>query len=498
LYAAVANGKLKIERTQSSCPKTFYVCFNMRIKNILVLVLILASGLAFMFSETGCASIVPPSGGPRDSLPPIIVSVTPENETLNFNAREIKIEFDEYVELNDIYKNLIVSPFPKRMPEVSRKLRTVTVKIKDTLQPNTTYVYNFANAIKDLNEGNKGKDLLYVVSTGTYIDSMQLSGVVKMAATGKADSTLSVMLYSNLDDSAVVKERPRYVTTVDSSGIFFFRYLAPGQYRLFATKDESGSYMYNEEQIFAFADSVITIAPEPPAPVRLWAYQPEKKKEEEERETEINEKEKRLKYTTSLESKKQDLLKAFTIKFDNPLKTFDTTKMSLTMDTVFRPVKDYKITLDSTARIVTINVPWLEDTTYNLILEKEFASDSINRQIVRNDTIQFKTKSRDDYGQVKITFVDVDLDRNPVLLIAQGSSVLNAFPIPASRIVQLQLYPPGDYDMKILYDTNKNLKWDAGQFFGERRQPELIEQIDRKLNVKPRQWETDFEIRKSK
>jgi hypothetical protein len=168
------------------------------------------------------------------------------------------------------------------------------------------------------------------------------------------------------------------------------------------------------------------------------------------------------------------------------------------MDTVFRPVKDYKITLDSTARIVTINVPWLEDTTYNLILEKEFASDSINRQIVRNDTIQFKTKSRDDYGQVKITFVDVDLDRNPVLLIAQGSSVLNAFPIPASRIVQLQLYPPGDYDMKILYDTNKNLKWDAGQFFGERRQPELIEQIDRKLNVKPRQWETDFEIRKSK
>ncbi|GAB3415438.1 Ig-like domain-containing domain [Niabella aquatica] len=472
----------------------------MRVKNILVFVLILASALAFMSSETGCASIVPPSGGPRDSLPPVIISVTPENETLNFNAREIKIEFDEYVELNDIYKNLIVSPFPKLMPEVSRKLRTVTVKIKDTLQPNTTYVYNFANAIKDLNEGNKGKDLLYVVSTGTYIDSMQLSGVVKMAATGKADSTLSVMLYSNLDDSAIVKERPRYVTTVDSSGIFFFRYLAPGKYRLFATKDESGSYMYNEEQIFAFADSVITIAPEPPAPVRLWAYQPEKRKDDEaaEPETTINEKEKRLKFRTSLEANKQDLLKAFTITFENPLKTFDTTKMRLTIDTTFRRVNGYKFTLDSTARVITMNMPWLEDTTYHLILEKEFASDSINRQIVRNDTITFKTKSRNDYGQVKITFVDVDLDRNPVLLITQGTTVLNAFPIPASRIVQLQLYPPGDYDMKILYDTNKNQKWDPGQFFGERRQPELIDAIDRKLNVKPNQWETDFEIRKGK
>ncbi|MCH5690141.1 Ig-like domain-containing protein [Niabella sp. W65] len=146
------------------------------------------------------------------------MSVNPENKTLNFKQKEIKIEFDEYVELNDIYKNLIVSPLPKIMPDVSRKLRTVTVKIKDTLQPNTTYVYNFANAIKDLNEGNKGKDLLYVVSTGNYIDSMELSGRVKMARTGKADSTLSVMLYSNLDDSAVMKERPRYVTTVDSSG----------------------------------------------------------------------------------------------------------------------------------------------------------------------------------------------------------------------------------------------------------------------------------------
>src|SRR5690606_6091219 len=108
-------------------------------------------------------------------------------------------------------------------------------------------------------------------------------------------------------DSAVVKERPRYITTLDSSGVFFFRYLAPGTYRLFAMKDEGGSYLYNGEQIFAFADSLVTISPEPPAPVRLWAYQAEKPREETEREpVELDRKEKRLKYKTNLEGGKQD------------------------------------------------------------------------------------------------------------------------------------------------------------------------------------------------
>ncbi|MCH5600197.1 Ig-like domain-containing domain [Niabella ginsengisoli] len=472
--------------------------FHMRAKNILFVGLILASAIALLFSETGCASIVPPSGGPRDSLPPVIVSVIPENQTLNFNAKEIKIEFDEYVELNDPYKNLLISPFPKINPEVTRKLRTVTVKIKDTLQPNTTYVYNFANTIKDLNEGNQGKDLLYVVSTGTYVDSMELSGNVRMAKTGKADSTLSVMLYNNLDDSAIVKERPRYIARVDTTGTFFFRFLAPGKYRLYAMKDESGMYMYNGEQIFAFADSVVTIAPEPPAPVRMWAYEPEKRKEEDmDEETEIDEKEKRLKFNTNLEASQQDLLSAFIMTFDNPLKTFDTTKMSLSMDSTFRPITGHRFTLDSTAKIVTMNLPWLEDTTYNLVLEKEFASDSLNRQIFRKDTITFKTKARTDYGQVRINFVDIEMDRNPVLLITQGETIKNAFPIPANRVIELQLYNPGEYDMKILYDKNKNGKWDPGEFFVEHRQPELINDIDRKLIVRPDRME-DFELKKGR
>ncbi|GAB3015193.1 Ig-like domain-containing protein [Niabella terrae] len=467
----------------------------MRLRNLLITVLALICLAALALMDTGCANIVPPSGGPKDTLPPVIVGVDPPNETLHFDKKEIKILFDEYVELEDVYKNMVISPFPRLMPEVTRKLRTVTVKIKDSLQPNTTYVYNFANVIKDLNEGNRGKDLLYVFSTGNYFDSLELSGNVRMANTGKADSTLTVMLYSSMEDSVITKERPRYITRVDTSGTFFFRFLAPGTYRVYAMKDEGGSYLFNGEQVFAFADSPVVISPTPPPPVRLWAYQPARVRETDDEADEPDPKEKRLKLQSNLEGEQQDILKAFTISFLDPLKTFDTTKMRLSLDSNFTPAPEYHFSLDSTHKVITMNVPWQEDTLYNLILEKEFAADSLDRTIARQDTIRFRTRSRNDYGQAEIKFVDIDLDRHPVLLIGQGEAVRDAFAIPADRTIRLQLYNPGEYDMRILYDRNGNLQWDTGEFFKEHRQPELIDGISRKLVIKPNQWKTEFEVR---
>jgi hypothetical protein len=476
--------------------KTFYVCY-MQIKGFLCFILIISCTAVLLLVESGCANVVPPSGGPRDTIPPTIVSVDPPHETTNFNAKEIKIVFDEYVELNDVYKNLLISPLPKVMPEVTRKLKTVTVKIKDTLTPNTTYVYNFARVIKDVNEGNPAKDLLYVVSTGNYFDSLQLSGNVKMARTGKADSTLVVMLHSNMDDSAVVQERPRYITRVDTSGTFFFRYLAPGTYRIYALKDESGSYLYNGEQIFAFADSPVVVSATPPEPIQLWAYAPEKKKEDAtDAAVEINKKEKRLKFTTNLDASKQDILKAFEMKFESPLKNFDSSKIAVSIGSDFQPFRDYKLTLDSTRRLLTMNVQWLQDTTYNLVLQKDFASDSLDRQLLKADTITFTTKAQKDYGQVRITFVNLDLSKNPLLLLNQGEQTKYSFPLTGD-VFQMQYCVPGEYDMEIVYDTNQNGKWDPGEFFVEKRQPEMVTHLDRKLVVKA-DWETEFEIKLAK
>src|SRR4051812_16896485 len=201
--------------------------------------------------QTGCANIIPPTGGPRDSLPPKLVSVNPRDSARNFNGKKIVLEFNEFVQIDNIQENLLVSPVPKINPIVDSKLRTVTVTVKDTLQPNTTYAINFGNAIKDINEGNVLKDFTYRFTTGTHLDSLRLTGKVIIAKTGKNDSTLIVMLHTSQDDSAVIKEKPRYIAWVQKDGSFTFNNLPSGSFAMFALKDEGGQHRYlSNSQLF--------------------------------------------------------------------------------------------------------------------------------------------------------------------------------------------------------------------------------------------------------
>src|ERR1700730_13372192 len=228
---------------------------------------------------SGCANMIPPSGGPRDSIPPVLLNASPVDSTRNFSGSKIIFTFNEFVELNNIQENLIVSPVPAIQPIVESHLRTITVRIKDTLQPNTTYSLNFGKAIRDINEGNELKNFTYVFSTGNYFDSLELTGKVIVAETGKPDSTLIVLLHRSLDDSAIVNERPRYFTKVDSNGNYHFKNLPPGTFRLYALKDEGGSKRYqSKKQLFGFADQPIQISRSNPA-VTLYAYnEPEETK----------------------------------------------------------------------------------------------------------------------------------------------------------------------------------------------------------------------------
>ena len=117
--------------------------------------------LALLVNATGCANIIPPTGGARDSLPPFLVTALPKDSTLNFNEKKIVLTFNEYVQLdNNINENIVVSPNPDNQPILENKLRTVTVKLKDSLKPNTTYAINFGNGIQDVNEKILSETLL--------------------------------------------------------------------------------------------------------------------------------------------------------------------------------------------------------------------------------------------------------------------------------------------------------------------------------------------------
>lgn len=215
-----------------------------------------------------CANRGTPQGGPKDEDPPVIVKSEPENFTTNFNEKEIKIYFDEYIKIKDIQKNLIISPPMDPMPEITplgSASKHITIKIYDTLQINTTYAFNFGESITDNNEGNPYPFYKYVFSTGEYIDSLKIKGSVKDALDKKTEEFVTIMLYdvdSTFTDSIIYKEKPKYITnTLDSTNTFQLENLKEGKYLMVAIKDESSNYTFDQdEDKIGFLDEFITVS----------------------------------------------------------------------------------------------------------------------------------------------------------------------------------------------------------------------------------------------
>ena len=149
--------------------------------------------------------------------------------------------------------------------------------------------------------------------------------------------------------------------------------------------------------------------------------------------------------------------------------------------------------MDSLKKKILLNIKWTENTRYNIILDKEFATDTSGRKLLKTDTLIFTTKKQSDYGAVKITFNKLDLSENPVLLFIQSEKISYSFPLSGLEFSQA-LFLPGEYELRILNDRNKNGKWDTGDFFGKRIQPERVKPIEKKITIKPN-WDNDFEIK---
>ncbi len=466
---------------------------------ILTIIVVVLAGISIITAETGCAGMTPPTGGPRDSLPPVLVGLNPKDSMLNFTGKKIQLQFDEFVQLQDLQKNLLVSPTPKINPTVEFKLKTVTVTIRDTLEENTTYAIDFGNAIQDINEGNVFRNYRYLFSTGGTIDSLQLSGRVIVAETGRVDSTMIAMLHTRLDDSAVVKESPRYVARLDSSGFFQFNNLAAGTYALYALKDEGSSRRYlSKDQLFAFSDSTVSSQSQR-RDLLLYAFvakdtakkstvsplsAPEKKRGG-------GNADRLLKLQTNISGEGLDILSPLELSFAEPLRFFDSSKVSF-LDETFKPVDNYDFLLDTSGKKISLVHPWLENTTYHLLLDTAFAADTLGRTLLRNDTITFQTKKKSAYGLVRLRFVNLKLSENPVLQFVQGDDVKHSHVFTNNQFYA-ELFPPGDYDLRLLFDTNKNGVWDTGEFFGKHIQPEKVSRISRKITVKPN-WDNEIDI----
>ena len=221
----------------------------------------------FFLSFVQCARKGSVGGGPKDEAPPKMLKVNPLNETTGFNSEEIRVYFDEFVRLKDVNKNIIISPPLKETPvyePLGTPRRFVSVKIQGELASNTTYAIHFGESIEDNNEGNKFSKLTYVFSTGTYIDSLEISGLIKesLKRTVEKKGFIGVLYKkdSTYDDSLIYTMRPHYLNFADTLGAFHLSNLKEGRYQMLAFEDKNQDFKYQTgEEKLGFVSNVIQI-----------------------------------------------------------------------------------------------------------------------------------------------------------------------------------------------------------------------------------------------
>lgn len=215
----------------------------------------------------GCANPITPQGGPKDTQAPRLILTNPEYLKVNFNGSEITLTFDEWVVLNNVNKNFIASPPLSKEPDIKLKKRTLYLKFTDSLKKNTTYNFYFGDMITDLNEGNIYKGLAFTLSTGSYIDSLSISGSLVNAFDLKPLKGHLIMGYvdnavpdSISRDSIASKIRPDFLTVTDEFGDFKMQFLPRNNLQIVAVNDLNGNYRYDSElnEEIAFYNELIT------------------------------------------------------------------------------------------------------------------------------------------------------------------------------------------------------------------------------------------------
>ena len=205
-----------------------------------------------------CASIGRPEGGPRDETPPEYVRATPAPGDTGVDRSRIDIFFNENVQLEDISNKLVISPAQKQNPSINSNGKRVSVELRDSMLPNTTYTLDFSDAIRDLNEGNILDGFALDFSTGSTIDTLKVSGMVFEARTLEPAQGMVVGVYSNLSDTAITTLPLERVAKTNQYGQFTIRGLKPGEYRIYALEDRNRDWHWDRSENVAFGSFTVS------------------------------------------------------------------------------------------------------------------------------------------------------------------------------------------------------------------------------------------------
>lgn len=223
----------------------------LKLRNILYII-----GVIGLLSS--CARMGRPDGGWYDETPPHVIASTPADRSTDVSAKKVNIYFDEFIKLENASEKVVVSPPQLEQAEIKATGKKISVLLKDSLKPNTTYTIDFSDAIKDNNEGNPMGNYTYSFSTGNHIDTLEVAGTVLAAQNLEPVKGILVGLYAEFADSCFLKQPMLRVARADSRGHFVIKGVAPGAYRIYALNDQDGDYRFSQksEQI-AFSHDTI-------------------------------------------------------------------------------------------------------------------------------------------------------------------------------------------------------------------------------------------------
>ena len=567
-----------------------------------------------------CAQQASLTGGEKDITPPKILKQEPENKAINFKGTTLKIQFDEYVELNNPSENFYISPPLKETPEYTLKGKSLIINLNNRLDSNTTYTIFCSEGIKDLHEGNMMPPTSFVFSTGNYVDSMIIAGRLIDALTLQPKEKAAVMLYKQFDDSTLMKELPYYIAFTDKNGQFLFTSIADGAYHLCALVDKNRNNIYDQkDELIAFSsepvktqlppkktekdtvnladttqvsDSLATVSQDSiqaadtslkidyqtntlllfeeadtvlrfikreyveyhnhrftfkgkitdfklnqlnfldtaitylveynPACDTLNVYFTQVSNNTIDFELIVNERildtlifnpaskqkppsrgrrgssseEEPKNVLTYKEITKGELNRLPAIRFNEPVKTCDSTRWALyeftKNDTIQHSVKC--CFSDSSRRTLVIDHPFKEKTSYQF-----FCADSAfwSYYELCNDTIMlnFTTKSTKDYGSLKIKYEFFEENNYILQLLDDKLNVAQEDFSRYNATITYNYLQQGKYRLRVIVDDNGNKKWDAGNYL-QRIQPERVFYFEKVLEVMPN-WKTEetFSVR---
>ena len=218
--------------------------------------------LIMLLSLTRCANMQRPTGGPKDSIPPKLLEVSIPNFSTNFSEKRIVLRFDEFIKLNNQYKEFSISPDVEDIVDYRVRKKDLVITLPDSLEENTTYTINFGKGLVDYNESNPFIDYNYVFATGDELDSLSISGSVINGFTRefdqKKDENIKILLIPTSQDSIFGKRKANIFANVDTSGNFKFNNLREDTYRIYALKEQNNDRIFNgnDEWIGFLEDSI--------------------------------------------------------------------------------------------------------------------------------------------------------------------------------------------------------------------------------------------------